>query len=288
MALAAIGALAACSRGDDDVSPVATPQLTVQSEAAIGSPIDMSYRFNVAADAPAFAEDYWVFVHFVDADGELMWTDDHEPPTPVRQWRPGAAIEYTRTMFVPKFPYVGDTRVEVGLFSQTTGDRLPLAAETEGQRSYRVASFNLRLLTDNVSVVFRDGWHETEAAGDGSGFQWQWSRDAATLAFPNPRRDVVFFLQVDQPVAAFEEPQRVELRVGPDVVDVFALPVGPRELRRVALSASQLGAADTVEMMVAVDKTFVPATVPGLGNTDPRQLGIRVFRAFVQPQVRTP
>ena len=45
-----------------------------------------------------------MFVHFLDADRELMWTDDHEPPTPVRQWKPGATIEYTRTMFIPKFP----------------------------------------------------------------------------------------------------------------------------------------------------------------------------------------
>jgi hypothetical protein len=36
-------------------------------------------------------------------------------------------------------------------------------------------------------------------------------------------------------------------------------------------------------MTVAVDKTFVPASVPALGSTDSRELGIRVFRAFVQP-----
>jgi hypothetical protein len=38
-----------------------------------------------------------------------------------------------------------------------------------------------------------------------------------------------------------------------------------------------------VEMTVAVDKTFVPASVSALGSTDTRELGIRVFRAFVQP-----
>jgi hypothetical protein len=32
-----------------------------------------------------------------------------------------------------------------------------------------------------------------------------------------------------------------------------------------------------------VDKTFIPSSVPELRSTDPRELGVRVFRAFVQP-----
>src|SRR5512145_2966951 len=90
----------ACSSADDNAAPVATPSVTLATKsAAIGSPIEMRYRFAVAPDAPPFTGDYWVFVHFLDTDGELMWTDDHEPPTPVRQWKPGGSVEYTRTMF---------------------------------------------------------------------------------------------------------------------------------------------------------------------------------------------
>lgn len=276
---------AGCGRTADDAPPVATPSVTVgRAAAAIGSPVDMTYRFVVAPDAPAFTEDYWVFVHFVDTDGELMWTDDHEPPTPTRQWKPGGTIEYPRTMFVPKFPYVGQTGVEVGLFSPKTGSRLPLAGQTEGQRSYRVATFDLQLQTDNLFVVFRDGWHETEVSEEGSGLEWQWSRKTGTLSFRNPTRDVVLYLQADQPAPAFTEPQRIEVRLGSELVDTFALRSGARELRRIPLSASQLGTADTVEMTVSVDKTFVPADVPALRSTDPRELGVRVFRAFVQPR----
>ena len=88
-------------------------------------------------------------------------------------WKPGATVEYTRTMFIPKFPYTGETRVEVGLFSPESGARLPLSGETEGMRAYRVATFNLRLQSDNVYVVFNNGWHETEAAPDATGLEWQ-------------------------------------------------------------------------------------------------------------------
>jgi len=277
--------LAACGGGDDDARPVATPSLTLsRPDAAIGSPLEMTYRFAVAPDAPPFAEDYWVFAHFIDADGELMWTDDHQPPTPTRQWKPGAAVEYNRTMFVPKFPYVGETRIEVGLYARSSGDRVPLAGPTDGQRAYQLASFTMRLQSDNIFVVFRDGWHETEVGEEGSGLEWQWSRKDATLSFRNPKRDILFYLEADQPVMALAEPRQVELRLGTEVVDSFPLPSGQRELRRVPISAARLGGADTVELTISVDRTFVPATVPALRSVDPRELGVRVFRAFVQPK----
>lgn len=282
--LAFAAATAACSSAEDSAPAVATPSLTLSSPAAaIGSPIEMTYRFAVAADAPAFTEDHWVFVHFLDTDGELMWTDDHEPPTPTRQWRPGSTVEYARTTFIPKFPYVGQTRVEIGLFSRTTGDRLPLAGDTAGQRSYQVATFDMRLQSDNLFVVFRDGWHDTEVGSEGSGLEWQWSKKDATLSFRNPKRDVQVYLQLDQPAAAFSEPQRVEVRAGPAVVDSFSLPRDRTELRRITIAADQLGTAETVELTISVDRTFVPGAVPAMKSNDPRELGIRVFRAFVQP-----
>jgi hypothetical protein len=273
-----------CSSTDDNAAPIATPSVTLGSQAAaIGSPIEMRYRFAVAANAPAITEDYWVFVHFLDTDGELMWTDDHEPSPPVRQWKPGSTVEYARTMFIPKFPYVGATRVEVGLYSQASGERLPMTGQTRGQRSYEVATFEMRLQSDNLFVIFRDGWHETEVGGEGSGLEWQWSKKDATLSFSNPKRNVDLLLQLDQPVEAFSMPQRVEVRAGPEVVDSFTLPTGRTELRRIKLSSAQLGTGDTVELTISVDRTFVPAAIPALKSNDPRDLGVRVFRAFVQP-----
>jgi hypothetical protein len=141
----------------------------------------------------------------------------------------------------------------------------------------------MRLQTDDLSVVFRDGWHAVEVADEFSGPEWQWSRKDATLSFRNPRRDVRVYLQLDQPSAAFAEPQRVEVLAGSEVVDSFLLPPGRMELRRIQVAASQLGTAETAELTISVDKTFVPAAVPALKSTDSRELGIRVFRASVQP-----
>ena len=282
-ALACGALVTACGRTQQAETPVATPTVTLaRSDAAIGVPIEMTYRFAVAPNAPKIAEDETVFVHFLDADGELMWTDDHQPPVPTSQWKPEQTIEYSRTMFVPKFPYSGDTSVVLGIYSPKTGTRVPLAGTTRGQHEYEVAKFNLHPQTDSLYVVFKDGWHQTEVAEEQTGVEWQWSKKTATLAFRNPMRDAVLYLQCDQPVQGLGDPQHVELRIGDAVIDSFMLPPLDRQLRKISLTTAQMGTSETVEITVAVDKTFVPATITRLKSTDPRELGIRVFRAYVQ------
>jgi len=274
--------ICACSKKQDDAPPVATAAVTLsRPAAAAGSPIDVSYRFTVAPDMKPLNDDYVVFAHFVDRDGELLWTDDHRPPTPVREWKPGEVIEYTRTMFVPKVPYTGETQVDVGLYSPQSGSRLPLGGQNAGLRAYRVATLNLAVQNDTPFVVFKSGWHQTEVEAVGT--EWQWSRKEGVLSFRNPKRDAQLLFDADQPVKT-AEPQTVQLRIGPAVVDSFVLRPGDRVLRRVNLGAAELGAADTVDMTVAVDRTFVPASIPELKSRDTRVLGIRVFHAYVQPK----
>jgi hypothetical protein len=284
MTIVLLGVTAGCSKKVDDARPVATPSLTLsRMDVAVGSPIDVTYRFAVAADAPPFTEDYTVFVHVLDKDRASMWGDDHEPPTPTTQWKAGSTIEYTRTMFVPKLPYVGPAQIEIGLYSLKSGQRVPMGGENTGERSIRVATFNMQLPANALFIVFRDGWHDAEISGE-AGVEWQWSKKQGTLSFRNPKHDANFILDLDEPVDAFTEPQKVEIRLGDAVVDSFSLQAGRRELRRISLTAAQLGSEETVDVVVAVDKTFVPASVPKLKSLDPRELGVRVFHAFVEPK----
>jgi hypothetical protein len=274
--------LIACQRQEDDAAPMVTPAVTLaRADATVGSPVEMTYRFAVAPGAK-FNEDYWVFVHFLDADRELMWTDDHQPTVSTRQWQPGQTIEYTRTTFIPKFPYVGETRVEVGLFSPTTGDRVPMAGNNQGQRSYQVATFNLGMQSDNLFVVFKDGWQATEVSSEGIGVEWQWSKKEGVLAVRNPMRDVMLYLQVDQPLKAIPT-QHVDVRIGTTIVDSFDLPAGAQQLRKVRISKDQFGTGESAEIAIVAARTFVPAAIPELKSSDARELGVRVFRAFLQP-----
>src|SRR5262250_2306223 len=107
--------LLACRKKEEGGPPVATGTVTLSHDRApAGSPLEITYKFVVAPGA-TFAQDYRVMAHVVDTDEELMWTDDHQPTPPTKEWKPGQTVEYTRTVFVPIFPYVGDATIQLGL-----------------------------------------------------------------------------------------------------------------------------------------------------------------------------
>ena len=117
---------------------MATPTVTLaRDRAAIGSPLKVSYKFAVEQNA-SIPQDYLVFVHVLDDQGERLWGDDHSPTTPTSQWKPGQTVEYTRTVFVPNYPYIGPAHVRIGLY---LAQRVAApAALCHGHRAARVRS----------------------------------------------------------------------------------------------------------------------------------------------------
>ena len=276
-----LGSLAACRRKEAPAPPVATPSVTLNHDRApLGSPLDITYKFVVANDAQ-FAEDFRVMAHVVDADGQMMWDDDHNPPMPTTQWKPGQTVEYTRTVFVRVYPYVGEASIQVGLYSVTNQKRLPLKSEDAGQRAYKVARIQLQPQTENIFTVFKDGWHPAETPEHNAGVEWQWTKRDATLSFKNPKKNVVFYFDVDSPDSVAHDPQQVQVSLNDQPVAELSLKPKDRVLKKIPLTAAQLGTGEMSEIRVSVDKTFVPALVPGSNSKDPRELGVRVFHAFV-------
>ena len=272
--------LTACRRKEAPAPPMATPSITLSHDKTpLGSPIDITYKFVVASDEH-FTEDLRAMVHVVDADEELIFTFDHNPPIPTTQWKPGQTVEYTKTVFIPIYPYVGVATIQLGLHSTSTQKRVALAGEDAGQHAYKVGRIQLQPQTENVFTVFKEGWHPGEIAEHDATVEWQWTKKDATLSFKNPKKDSVFYLDVDNPGSVFNEPQQVTITLGGQIVDEFTLKPKQPELRKILLKAAQLGTGDVAELVISVDKTYVPAVlVPG--NKDPRELGVRVFHAYV-------
>jgi hypothetical protein len=280
-ALAAV--VAACGGKTDTAAPLATPSVSVgHSRIPLGSPVEITFKFQVAPSAQ-FGKDYRVLVHFLDADEEMMWTDDHNPPVPTSAWKPGQTIEYTRTMFVPLYPYIGEATVVVGLYLPGSGERVPLSGETRGQREYRVAKVRLQPQTDNIFLAYLDGWHGPETAADNQSVEWQWTRRDAILRFRNPKRNATFYLEYDGQPSMFDSPQAATIYLRDEAVDSFQVTSAEARIRKIALKAAQFGTEDVAVIRISVDKTFVPALAKP-GSRDSRELGIRVFHAFVEPQ----
>jgi len=172
--------------------------------------------------------------------------------------------------------------VRIGLYSMRDQRRLTLAGQDAGQSSYKVATVSLLPHSENVFLLFKDGWHPAEVAPDNTTVEWQWSKKVGTLAFRNPKKDVVFYLHADNP-ASYAEPQSVAVKINGAQVDTIGLTPRQELLHKTRITAAQLGTADMVDVTLEVDKTWVPALVSGANSRDPRELGIRVFHAFVEP-----
>lgn len=271
-------AAAACGGKKSTEPPVATASLSFSKDrVAIASPVKLTYKFVVAPNA-SFDGDYVVFMHVLDPEGEQLWTDDHPPAVPTSQWKPGQTVEYTRTVFVPNYPYIGEAIVRLGLYQPSSGKRLALDAPEVGRKEYVVAKFQLLPQSENIFLIYKDGWHPAEVASDNPAFEWQWTKKTATLSFRNPRKDVTFYLEWDARTDLFKPPQQVTIRIGDQGIGTFAADSRDRKLLTFPISSAQLGAGDIAEVVIDMDRTFNP------GGGDTRDLGLRVFHAFIEPK----
>jgi hypothetical protein len=169
------------------------------------------------------------------------------------------------------------------LYSVSTQKRLALNAADVGQHAYKVLALQILPQTDNVYTVFNDGWHPAESADHNSSVEWQWTKKTATLSFKNPRKDSTLYLDVDNPAGRFTDAQRVQIAIDAQVLETFTVTPGAEpSLHKIPIKAAAMGDADMVDLRIQVDKTFVPALM-NAASKDPRELGVRVFHAFVLP-----
>ena len=266
----------------DSAPPVATPAVELsRSSVSLGGTLDMRYRFTVAPDITDFPGDYQVFVQFLDTNGAVMFTDDHAPPQPTGTWRPGQEIEYDRRVIVPVDPYTGQVTVAVGLQSPLNGNRLPLEGQYLGERAYSVGTLDMVPPSRNGLAKYQDGWHGVES---GTNRDWRWTTGRATIVFPNPRTAATLHLEVGGQPELLETAQRLTLEIDGTEIETLDLASEAPIFHRIDVPAESLGDGATVVLTLNVEDTFVPAELTENENRDPRELGARVFYAFLESE----
>ena len=186
-------------------------------------------------------------------------------------------------MFVPMYPYVGPAKIIVGVYDSASNARVKLGNTDRGDRSYSVADFELLPQTENVYLIYKDGWHPAEVAPDNPSTEWKWTKKEATVAFRNPKRDSLFIVQMDNPSRLPSAASEVELKLGDLVLGTVPVSADDSPVQKFPLSAAQLGSGDMVEIRLIANRTFVPALETSIKSGDARELGVRVFHAFIQP-----
>ena len=281
-----IAAAIGCSKRVD-LPPVASVTFTASSSRVpIGTPVDLTYKFEVLPNA-VINGDYTVFVHLIDARGDMIWTDDHDPPVKTSQWKPGQTIgPYTRTRFIPPLRYIGQTSVVIGLYKPGGDERLTLTSSASEEsfakvHEYKVGELEILPAMDNFK--FGTGWYDLDGDPMTPDNRWRWTKQSASITFRNPRRDVTFYLEAAARKEAFATPQTVTIVANGQPVTTFAADNAERVVRRIPISASQLGTGDIAEIRIDVDRTFNPSKLP-VRSLDTRDLGLLVFNLFVEPK----
>ena len=129
-----------------------------RTTAPLGSAIEVTYTWTTGPAFKKLDKDYRALVHFLDSHKVVLFTDDHLPTVPPTSWEPGKTYSYTRTVFIPIYPYVGEVRPVMGLFPVSgKGERLALKGEDLGLREYKVAAMEFQPQTENIFLVYKDG-----------------------------------------------------------------------------------------------------------------------------------
>lgn len=281
--LALVGAalIPACGRRKPAEINAIAPSLSVnRPRAPLGSAIEITYTWTVEPTATKLTQDYRALVQFLDTHKVMLFTDDHVPTPPPTAWEPGKTYSYTRTFFIPVYPYVGDVDVVMGLYPPTgRGARVALKGEDVGLKAYRVQKMEFLPRTDNIFLVYKEGWHSAETTPDNPSLERTWTKKEALVSFKNPKKDVVVYLEADTNFKAF--PQAPVLTVSVGGRTGLTLPIENSEvfLKKMRVKGEDLGSEEWVDLRLSMNHSFVPKVL-GL-NQDERELGLLVYHLYV-------
>ena len=281
LACIAVTVVAGCNRRKPAETTDVVPSLSVnRARAPLGSAIEVTYTW---AAGPAFKkpdQNYRAFVHFMDSHNVILFGDDHVPTPPPSAWEPGKTYSYTRTVFIPIYPYVGDVEARVGLHPEGRGERLALKGDDAGMREFRVAKMEVLPQTENIFLVYKEGWHNPESSPQNPSLERTWTKKDALVSFKNPKKDVVVYLEADTNYKAFDFPPVLTLSVNGRTG--LTVPIENSEvfLKKVRVKAADLGNEEWVDLRLAMNQSFVPK-VKGVNTHDDRELGLLVYHLYV-------
>lgn len=277
LGIVAAAGFAGCTGGGETPRVDATATVQLPESVPLGEPLDMGFSWATGSEFTPPAEDYQVFVHFLDPQGEIAFQDDHYPPEPTSQWAGGGAEEYHRWVYPPEDLEVEFLDVVVGLYAQ---DGRAEIRDAEGDWQDAVQVHRLEIRADDMSgiPVYMDGWHPAEQPEEALS-AWRWTRDVAHAVFTNPGQDAVLHLRAHGP---YDEvgPQTVVLRIGEREVARFQVESNDEFLRRIEIPADAMGENDWVELTLEVSPVFVPKQADPASQDD-RMLGLQVFNMYL-------
>jgi hypothetical protein len=219
----------------------------------------------------------------VDPDGNIVAQDDHYPPLPTTQWAAGQPVSYRHWVYPDPDLRPDYFDLYVGMYD----DEGQIGTRNEGRFENRPLVHSVIVRADDQGgvPVYLEGFEERETSlttDDPHLRQWQWMRRTGTVAFGNPHGPATLHLRALSPADYIEgRTQQVTLRSGETVIASFEATDSSPYLMRFEVPVEALGDSEWVDLVMEVDKIFVPAQVEE-GSEDIRELGLQIFWMYLQ------
>lgn len=272
-------ALVAACDGADEPRIDAALAVDMPASAALDEPLRITYTWTPGAEFEAPMDDYQVFVHVMDGQGNLVFQDDHYPTEPTSQWEADQPQSYERWTYLPSGIEVERLDFVVGLYSP---DGRALLRGDAGTWTDAVEAHSLEVRLDDMSGVpaYIEGWQPAEGLEVGER-EWRWTEGVARAAFTNPRRASILHLTAHGPVEEVGE-QVLVLRIGETEIGRFDITSSQEFSERVEIPAAAMGEDDWVELTLEISPVLVPRDLDP-DAVDERILGLQVFRLYLSP-----
>jgi hypothetical protein len=154
-----------------------------------------------------------------------------------------------------------------------------LKGEDTGLREYKVAKMELLPQTENIFLVYKEGWHSPEASPQNPSLERTWTKREGLVSFKNPKKDVVLYLEADTNSKVFKEPATLYVSVNGN--KGLKLPIENSELflKKIRFAKADLGDSEWVDLRLTMNESFVPKAL-GI-NEDERELGLLVYHLYL-------
>jgi len=235
---------------------------------------DVEYKWKIGNDFEKLNRDYNIFVHFWHNDN-LLIQDDHIPEFPTSKWEKGKEYAFKRRIYIPTFidefdpQFKGEEtlKLSVGFFSPY---------DRSGKSEREVLSKKLKVVPPPLGtpeIIYESGWYDLEIDPNAILKQWRWTGKEARCVVDNPHQDALLVIKGGTNLDAVKD-QKVLFKINDLTLDEFITSEGLFE-KSYKIKKEMLGDKDEFYLIIAVDKTFVPAKVI-LNSKDERELGVQI------------
>jgi hypothetical protein len=185
--------------------------------------LEMNYEWDIGSNFETPKKKLTVYVHFTDSSGNILFQDDHYPPSSIINWTKNSKINYVRPVYNPPLHYSGGIQVLIGFYDPDACLKRFLLNNKSKDALKENQPENLMLKTSMLplekpanemsfqKIKFKNGWYNPETT---KGDSWIWSKDRAIIQLTKFDSDSILFIKGWSDPEFYGKEQWLTLKIG--------------------------------------------------------------------------